>query len=130
MVVLVATDRLTGDSINVTEPVDPGTHQHGVDGRGGDTELARDLHRPHNGEIIDSFAHISDLYPTFADYTGADITDQPELLGATLCGVFEGADGDTNDESGSCERWEWRRWSTRSRSRTTPSPGGWCSRSA
>jgi hypothetical protein len=42
---LVATDRFPGDSIYVTEPVDPRTNQDGVNRRRRDPELATDLNR-------------------------------------------------------------------------------------
>ena len=43
--VLVAAHRLAGDPVDVAEPVDPAPHQHRVDRRGRDAELAADLNR-------------------------------------------------------------------------------------
>jgi hypothetical protein len=41
----VAADRLTGDPVDVSEPVDPAAHQHRMHGRGRHAELTGDLHR-------------------------------------------------------------------------------------
>jgi hypothetical protein len=45
VVVLVAADRLSADSVDVGEPVDPTTDQTLVDRRRGDTDLVGNLHR-------------------------------------------------------------------------------------
>jgi len=46
LVVLVASDRFTGDPINAAEPVDPATHEDGMNRRRRDAELTADLDRP------------------------------------------------------------------------------------
>jgi hypothetical protein len=46
LLVLVTTDRLTGGPVNVSEPVEPATDQHRVDGRGWHPEPISDLDRP------------------------------------------------------------------------------------
>lgn len=40
--------------------------------------------------IVDTFAHITDLYPTFADYAGADLTSAENLLGDSARPLLEG----------------------------------------
>jgi hypothetical protein len=44
--VLVAADRLAGDPVDRGQAVDPAAREYRVHGRGRDTELAGDLHRP------------------------------------------------------------------------------------
>lgn len=40
--------------------------------------------------IVDTFAHITDLYPTFADYAGADVSSLNSLLGDSARPLLEG----------------------------------------
>lgn len=42
--------------------------------------------------IINTFFHLSDLYPTFADYAGADTNDQNTLLGVSFYPILENSD--------------------------------------
>lgn len=54
-----------------------------------------------NHRVIDTFAHITDLYPTFADYAGADIASAGDLLGDTARPLLEGtSDAIGDDELG------------------------------
>ena len=40
--------------------------------------------------VVDTFTHIVDLYPTFADYAGADIENTGSLLGTSAKPLFDG----------------------------------------
>ncbi|MGO2110949.1 MAG: sulfatase-like hydrolase/transferase [Pseudoclavibacter sp.] len=49
----------------------------------------------------DAFAHISDLYPTFADYAGAGLVEPDDVLGDSIRPLLEGtSDGIGSDEFG------------------------------
>lgn len=48
--------------------------------------------------VVDTFAHITDLYPTFADYAGADISSQTHLLGDSAKLFLEGASDSIGDD--------------------------------
>lgn len=51
--------------------------------------------------IIDTFMHVTDLYPTFVDYAGADFAAAGELLGDSARPVMEGdSDAIGDDEFG------------------------------
>src|SRR5699024_2943381 len=51
--------------------------------------------------IVDTFAHITDLYPTFADYAGADLGSTENLLGDSARPLLEGtSDAIGDDEFG------------------------------
>lgn len=45
---------------------------------------------PQPSRVIDAFTHVTDLYPTFADYAGIELED-PALLGSSAREVLEGA---------------------------------------
>ena len=42
------------------------------------------------GRVVDTFAHITDLYPTFAEYAGADLASAGNLLGDSARPLLEG----------------------------------------
>lgn len=48
--------------------------------------------------IIDTFMHVTDLYPTFVDYAGADVAVGGELLGDSARPVMEGSSDDIGDD--------------------------------
>ncbi|MGP6174275.1 sulfatase-like hydrolase/transferase [Corynebacterium sp. A21] len=52
-----------------------------------------DTHR-----IVDTFAHITDLYPTFADYAGADLGSAENLLGDSAKPLLEGTSDTIGDD--------------------------------
>lgn len=55
----------------------------------------------HEHRIVDAFAHITDLYPTFAEYAGVDLENEDNLLGASAKPLLEGtSDVISGDEFG------------------------------
>lgn len=48
--------------------------------------------------IVDTFAHITDLYPTFADYAGGDLSAVTNLLGDSARPVLEGTSDIIGDD--------------------------------
>lgn len=48
--------------------------------------------------VVDTFAHVADLYPTFADYAGADLRDTELLLGDSAKPLLDGVSDHIGDE--------------------------------
>lgn len=48
--------------------------------------------------IVDTLAHITDLYPTFADYAGADLSTADNLLGDSARPLLEGTSESIGDD--------------------------------
>lgn len=53
---------------------------------------------PNEHRIVDTFATIPDLYPTFADYAGADLTSAANLLGNSARPLLEGTSETIGDD--------------------------------
>lgn len=53
---------------------------------------------------VDTFAHVTDLYPTFAEFAGADISSIPDLLGDSIKPLLDGATEAIGDEEFGAER--------------------------
>lgn len=53
---------------------------------------------PHEHRIVDTFTHVTDLYPTFADYAGADLSGVENLLGDSTRPVLEGTSNTIGDD--------------------------------
>ncbi|WP_205754013.1 arylsulfatase [Arthrobacter nitrophenolicus] len=50
------------------------------------------------GRVVDTFAHITDLYPTFAEYAGADLASVGNLLGDSARPLLEGTSETIGDD--------------------------------
>lgn len=48
--------------------------------------------------LVDTFAHVTDLYPTFADYAGADLRTTENLLGDSVRPLLEGTSDTIGDD--------------------------------
>src|SRR5699024_6720332 len=53
---------------------------------------------PNEHRIIDTLAHITDLYPTFADYAGADLSSADNLMGDSARPLLEGTSQTIGDD--------------------------------
>lgn len=53
---------------------------------------------PDEHRIVDTFATVPDLYPTFADYAGADLVATDDLLGDSARPLLEGASSTIGDD--------------------------------
>ncbi|MFC9935940.1 sulfatase-like hydrolase/transferase [Glutamicibacter sp. NPDC127525] len=51
-----------------------------------------------DGRVVDTFAHITDLYPTFAEYAGADLSSTSNLLGDSARPLLEGTSETIGDD--------------------------------
>ncbi|MCS5480703.1 arylsulfatase [Corynebacterium sp. YIM 101645] len=52
----------------------------------------------HEHRLVDTFAHITDLYPTFADYAGADLGSAGNLLGDSAKPLLDGTSETIGDD--------------------------------
>lgn len=59
--------------------------------------------------IVDTFAHITDLYPTFAEYAGADLSSAGDLLGDSARPLLEG----TSETIGNDDEFGWEHFGHR-----------------
>ncbi|OZD68870.1 hypothetical protein CH272_28080 [Rhodococcus sp. 05-340-1] len=75
------------------------------------------------GRMVDTFAHVADLYPTFAEYAGGRVADTDVLIGDSMKPLLDGASQSIGDDRFGTESWGQRTYRDRNLKLVYTAPG-------